>query len=292
MLEVIIRVEEREVPEPVALHQRAPLRRVGGIDVVVLAEPVQRERDRKDEEYGDDTGTDGNGCAEEIPQQREGRQVEPHRQPALTPDGALQIRRIRGGFEARSAEVDREQRGRRIEQLQPARIDLRRQVGALGVVLVGSELGVVIQVPARELARRNAARRRVEQRQRALRRRARPLEDGVVHDLVQHHGEVEDGEALHQGERHPHQRVAVVNQAPGAGAEQRELAEGDCQMPRRGLAVEIAQQLAGNGLPELGLEPDRMLRKMMMLHEPGVSVPEQSGTGYAVGFAPDLTSLR
>ena len=54
VLEMIVGVEEREVPEPVAAHQRAPLRRVGGIDVVVLAEPVQRERDRKDEEDGDD----------------------------------------------------------------------------------------------------------------------------------------------------------------------------------------------------------------------------------------------
>src|SRR5262245_35148794 len=32
MLEVIVGVEEHEVPEPVASHERAPLRRVGGID--------------------------------------------------------------------------------------------------------------------------------------------------------------------------------------------------------------------------------------------------------------------
>ena len=54
VLEVVVRVEEREIPEPMAAHQRAPLGRVGGIDVVVLAEAVERERDREDEEDRDD----------------------------------------------------------------------------------------------------------------------------------------------------------------------------------------------------------------------------------------------
>src|SRR5262245_55793912 len=35
VLEVVVRVQEDEVPEPVAAHQRAPLRRIRRIDVVV-----------------------------------------------------------------------------------------------------------------------------------------------------------------------------------------------------------------------------------------------------------------
>jgi hypothetical protein len=61
----------------------------------------------------------------------------------------------------------------------------------LRIVFVRAELGVVIEVPARELARRDAARDRVEQAEQPLERRMPALEDGVVHDLVQQHREVE-----------------------------------------------------------------------------------------------------
>src|SRR5689334_1903451 len=37
VLEMIVGIEKRKVPEPVAAHQRAPLGGIGGIDVVVLA---------------------------------------------------------------------------------------------------------------------------------------------------------------------------------------------------------------------------------------------------------------
>ena len=44
----------RSRPRTTSLHQRRPLRGIGGIDVVVLAEAVEREGDREDEEDRDD----------------------------------------------------------------------------------------------------------------------------------------------------------------------------------------------------------------------------------------------
>ena len=63
MLEVIVGVQEREVPKPVAAHQRAPFRGVVGIDVVVLPQTVQREGDREDEEDRKNVGPQGGRAA-------------------------------------------------------------------------------------------------------------------------------------------------------------------------------------------------------------------------------------
>ena len=54
-------------------------------------------------------------------------------------------------------------------------------------------------------------------------RRMAPLEDRVMHDLVQHHREVEDREPLDQRERNPDQRVVEVDQPPGADSQDTEL---------------------------------------------------------------------
>ena len=84
----------------------------------------------------------------------------------------------------------------------------------LRIVLIGSELGVMVEMPARELAGRDAARHRVEPCQRALEARAPTLEDGVVHDFVQQHREVEDRESLDERERNPDKRVAEIAMSP------------------------------------------------------------------------------
>ena len=72
MLEVEVRIQEREVPEPVPAHQRAPLRRVAGIDVVVLAEAVEREGDREDEEDRNDARAQRCVETEDVPDRRRG----------------------------------------------------------------------------------------------------------------------------------------------------------------------------------------------------------------------------
>src|SRR6059036_3681312 len=123
------------------------------------------------------------------------------RYASLDRDLPLQVDRIAGALLPRGAEVDPKQRRRAVQQFVPARVDLRRQVMPLRIVLGRSELGVMIEMPAGELARGDAARHRVEPPERALERRTPPLEHRVMHHFVQQHREVEDGEALDEGER-------------------------------------------------------------------------------------------
>src|SRR5215203_2651538 len=54
MLEMVVGVQEGKIPEPVPAHERSPLRRIGGIDIVVLPQTIQRERDGENEEHRDD----------------------------------------------------------------------------------------------------------------------------------------------------------------------------------------------------------------------------------------------
>jgi hypothetical protein len=110
MLEVVVRIEVDEIPEPVPAHEGAPFRGIRRIDVVVLSEPVQREGDRKDEEDRDDARAQRRVEPEGVPDERHDRQVEDHRQPPLARDRALERRRIRGRLTPRGAEIDREER--------------------------------------------------------------------------------------------------------------------------------------------------------------------------------------
>ena len=111
--------------------------------------------------------------AEDVPDAAPARSGARRSRPcARTPIAPLQVGRIGRRLAPRRAEVNREQRRRAVQQLVPARVDLRRQVMPLRIVLVGPELGVVIEVPARELARRDAARNRVEQAEQRARRAA------------------------------------------------------------------------------------------------------------------------
>ena len=59
----------------------------------------------------------------------------------------------------------------------------------------------MVQVPPGELRRRDAARHRIEKPKKPLGQRPPALEDRVVHDLVQQHGEVEDRDALNDGQQ-------------------------------------------------------------------------------------------
>src|SRR4030095_8489413 len=120
-------VQEHEVPEPVATHERAPLRGVRGIDVVMLAETIQRERDGEDEEDRDDAGAGGGIETERVPEDGNDRQVERDREPALGRDRALQLEWVRRRLAPRGAEVNREERRRTGQQVIPALVMSRRK---------------------------------------------------------------------------------------------------------------------------------------------------------------------
>src|SRR4029079_8467693 len=91
----------------------------------------------------------------------------------------LQLWRGRGALAPRGAEVDRKQRRRHVQGLEPPRVLLGRKMVPLRVVLVGPELGVVVEVPARELARRDAARNRIQPGEQPLGSRAPLGENGM-----------------------------------------------------------------------------------------------------------------
>src|SRR3982751_364161 len=168
MLEMVVRVEECEVPEPVPLHQGPPLRRIRGIDVVVLAKAVQRKGNGKHEKDGDDARAKRGVEAEEIPQSGERHQMRCNRNLPLPANALLELRRICRGFAPSGPEVNREQRRRAVEQLVPAFIHLGREVVTLRIVFVRAKLGMVIQVPSWKLTRRDPARDRVQQGQDSL----------------------------------------------------------------------------------------------------------------------------
>ena len=136
----------------------------------------------------------------------------------------------------------------------------------LGIVLVGTELRVMIEVPARELARRDTARHRIQPPQRALGGRTAAIEDRVVHDFVQEHGEIEHGEALHQRQRHPYERARDRDQPPGGQREDRELARRNQQVARGALRVERLQHVPRQLAAELGPQRCRVLAVMMGFH--------------------------
>ena len=137
---------------------------------------------------------------------------------------------------------------------------------ALGIVLGGSELGVMIQMPARELARGHAARHRVEVREEPFPSRARPLEDRMVDDLVQQNREVEDGEALHECQRNPDQRVREADKSPRHETEDCELPGGNEEMTPRRARVELDEKLPRQLAAQLDTKRCRRLAVIVGLH--------------------------
>ena len=118
----------------------------------------------------------------------------------------------------------------------------------------------MVEVPSRELARRNTARNRVKQAQNPRRHRPFPLEHQVVQHLVQEHREVEDREALNEREGNPDERVIETDEAPGRQSQYRELPGRDDEVPNGRLPVQVPHLLAGDGFAQLSAKADGMLR--------------------------------
>ena len=95
VLEMVVRVEEREVPEPVAAHQRAPLRRIGGIDVVMLPEAIEREGDGEDEEDRDDVQLERDQPAADERDGEQHAELKRDRRQALARDAFAKLRFVR-----------------------------------------------------------------------------------------------------------------------------------------------------------------------------------------------------
>src|SRR5262249_27222007 len=92
----------------------------------------------------------------------------------------------------------------------------------------------------------------VEPRERALEPETPAIEDGVVHDLVQQHREVEDRESLDERQRNPDERVRAGDEPPRCERQDEELAARDYQVPRGALLVQRLQLGSCERRGELG----------------------------------------
>jgi len=103
-------------------------------------------------------------------------------------------------------------------------------VRALRVVRNGAEFRVVVEVPARELRRRDARGQRVEKAEDPVGARAVAVENGLVDDFVKKNGAVEHDEPEDERARDPDpQAVEMPGEREGA-REEGELADGDRKM--------------------------------------------------------------
>ena len=136
----------------------------------------------------------------------------------------------------------------------------------LRIVVRRAKLGVMVEVPARELARRDAARHGVQPAERPLEIWTPSLEHRVMHDLVQQDREVEDREALHEGERNPDERVGEGDQAPRGKPQDGELPRCDQEMTDAALAVERFELVTRNGRGQLCPQSRRMGAVEMAFH--------------------------
>src|SRR5512140_824220 len=250
VLEVEVRPEVDELPERRARHPRAPLRGLFGHDVVVLPEAVEGERGREDEQDRNGVQPQESRGAAEKADRRGGEEVQADGGESLAANPPLERFRVRRGFDARGAEIDREERGRRIEELEPSRVLLRREVRALRVVREGTELGVVIEMPARELRRRDPRGQRVEEAEDAIGARPVAVEYGLVDDFVKEDRSVEDDEPENERARDPDPHALEAPAERERAREEDELAEGDREVAGGALAVELLQDLVCDGGPE------------------------------------------
>ena len=176
--------------------------------------------------------------------------------------------RIGPGFGGSGAKVDGHQGRRAVEQLEPSRVALGREPVALGVVLVGAQVVVVVEVPARELAGRDAAGHGVEEPEGAIQAGVGAAEDRVVHDLVEERRHVEEGESLEDGEGDPEERVRELPEADAAKGDDGELTSRVGEMDSGPANVQGLQLFVGNGVTEPSLEPVDGPPVVMRLHLP------------------------
>src|ERR1035438_25707 len=217
------------------------------------------------------TPQEARGPAEKADRRRR-QKVQADGREALTADSPLERLGIRGGLHSGGAEVDREEHGGRVKQLQPPHVPFRREVRTLRVVRGRAELGMVIEVPARELRRRDPGGKRVDEAEEAIGAWSVAVEDGLVDDLVKEDRSVEDDEAEDERARHAHPEALEMPAERERGGEEDELAEGDREMARGAFLMQRPQDVVRHG----GREP------LPQISDRVVEVPGlHSGTGYA-----------
>jgi hypothetical protein len=145
---------------------------------------------------------------------------------------------------------------------------------ALRIVLLGPEPRVMVQVPPRELARRDSTGNGVQQTQDPFGGWPAPLENRVVDDLVKQNREVENRESLNERQRNPDEWVVEMDESPRRQPKHGKLPRRHGEVAKGGLPVKLAHLVARNGFAQLSPERNRMLREIVGLHG---SVPILTG---------------
>jgi len=116
------------VPEPVTFHERAPPRRVGRVDVVVLPQPVERERHREDEEHRHDVRADRRRYAEQPAEEDERAEVRRHRETPLPRDRPAERGRIRRALEPGRPEIDEKERRQLHKKMEEIKLKVENEM--------------------------------------------------------------------------------------------------------------------------------------------------------------------
>src|SRR5258708_18816281 len=124
----------------------------------------------------------------------------------------------------------------------------------------------MVEVPARKLAGRDAARDGVGEPEGAVPAFAPGLEDRVVDHLVKQGGHVGEGEALEDRDRNPVGGVGQLPEGNAADGHNPELPRRVEQVAGRAARVQRLQFLVGNGFPEPILEGLDLLPIVVRLH--------------------------
>ena len=102
----------------------------------MLAEAIERERDREDEEDRDDIELECNPPSGDEHDRDENRQLKDDRGETFAGDARAQFRFVSGRFFCRGTKVNRKKRRSEVEELQPAHVDFRREVMPLRIFFI------------------------------------------------------------------------------------------------------------------------------------------------------------
>ena len=150
---------------------------------------------------------------------------------------------------------------------------------------------MVVEVPARELRRRDARGQGVEEAEDAVGAGPVAVEDRLVDDLVKENGAVEDDESEDERARDADPEALELPAERESRGKKEELASRDREVANRALAVELLQDLVRHrGREPLAEVPDRGVVVARLHHPKGTST--SGGPGAFPASPPTSSATR
>lgn len=111
MLKMVIRPQVGEIPKPARFHQRAPLCGIVGVDIVMLPEAIESERDGKHDKYGHQIQPEGAVPAVEDPECRQQGELKENGRRPFSRNSSAQCGRVARAFPRRGPEIYKKRHG-------------------------------------------------------------------------------------------------------------------------------------------------------------------------------------